>query len=998
MPFQQGFSGKLVLPGHNHFIYKMHWASDGVRLLSAGRDHKIRVWSLRDRCEIKSISVPRRTSCLTFSPDGYLVASSNNNRIMIRNIRNNNPVWNKGTHLRPIRALDWSPNGKLLASGGDDYNVRIWDHTRSSSSAIAMFSIANSTVTSLAWHPSSKYLAVGTRNGVVQVWNPLSKNMIASPLRTNQHNGEITSLEWSQDGKYLVSGSTDKTVIFWEFRFPEERRIIRQFAIESHAERIDSITFSHDGQFLGIKARDGGLRIWCWKAEKSQWEMVSFVGERRTYESCIAFHPQHPILATVNDNPTNIDVWKMDFPSLRTAVPEIPIAYYRNAKVVLVGKGDIGKSELVDVLLDRESTEQAKSIQAVKISLFDREFANRGGFRVQRDIMLWDMVGKDGFEFIHQLYLDNVALGLIAFDATANDSLPSIQYWNNSLDAENKQDELSYMQKLLIATRTDVGPVGMTDQLISDLQEKFEFKDYIETSAWHNKGIEELRNAINTYIDWEGIPQIASTLLYQEIRNYIIDFRQNPDNPDLIKVWALYQHFCDNSQTDSSPELAEFETCIELLTASNIVKRFKIDGLILLRPELLDTYANAIIQEARGGNDPKKLGRIPERVIYEGDLHIPENLRLQSRPLETALLLATIKELMNHEVVFREAGEFIFPAQFVRSNVPLELSGRPEILFEFEGPSQNIYAKTIIHLARTKYFEIDQLGQDRARFRHRDFTSHELVEGYCGLIFSSEDRGKGSLTLYFDDTVRQVVRYCFDLRIRSTLKSNIKKGELTRTRLASCPECGLPLSLEQIRSALSREKESQYCPDCQSEISLLDPEPDELMKRTLKQFSLEMNWYAEQMKNRETAQSDIRGKRANNWFDAVFIYMADDDQKVQEIARNLEPFGVHSYITEPSRQLLAFQREDFPENFQALVVVFGFHTWSGDIFKKFMSRWSQTGISVIPILMPNSSENIGELLYDRELDWVYFFDSLDPLSEEFAYQELAYRITGVRGI
>ena len=67
-------------------------------------------------------------------------------------------------------------------------------------------------VTTLDWSSDGKYLATGSYDGQARVWDA-SGNLVKT---LNGHKGPIFSLKWNEEGKYLLSGSVDKTAIVWD--------------------------------------------------------------------------------------------------------------------------------------------------------------------------------------------------------------------------------------------------------------------------------------------------------------------------------------------------------------------------------------------------------------------------------------------------------------------------------------------------------------------------------------------------------------------------------------------------------------------------------------------------------------------------------------------------------------------------------------------------------------------------------------------------------------
>lgn len=80
----------------------------------------------------------------------------------------------------------------------------------------------NKDVTTLDWSSDGKKLATGSYDGIARVWS--SDGELIRQLE--QHKGPIFSLKWNKGGTYLLSGSVDNTAIVWE---EKTGRVVQQF-------------------------------------------------------------------------------------------------------------------------------------------------------------------------------------------------------------------------------------------------------------------------------------------------------------------------------------------------------------------------------------------------------------------------------------------------------------------------------------------------------------------------------------------------------------------------------------------------------------------------------------------------------------------------------------------------------------------------------------------------------------------------------------------------
>jgi WD40 repeat protein len=119
-------------------------------------------------------------------------------------------------------AAAFAPTGMLLAIGGNDGKVRLWNGLVCQQQGNGQFglqcmdtpqrlSVSKNAVRSLAWSPDGRLLAVGTQDGILSVWD-VAKNQ--KPLLTMSLKTIVHGLSWSPDGKYLASAAGNVVTIW----------------------------------------------------------------------------------------------------------------------------------------------------------------------------------------------------------------------------------------------------------------------------------------------------------------------------------------------------------------------------------------------------------------------------------------------------------------------------------------------------------------------------------------------------------------------------------------------------------------------------------------------------------------------------------------------------------------------------------------------------------------------------------------------------------------
>lgn len=249
-----GLREQIVFTADTSRFQSAEYSPDGARIVSAGSDGMVRVWSSDDGNEILVLKGHEgRVWSAQFSPDGaQIVSAGADGTVRVWPFDGSQEALVLTGHEDLVRSAQFSPDGAWIVSAGADGTVRVWA-TDTGSMALVLTGHEFG-VYSAQFSSDSSQIVSASDDGTVRVW---ASDGSGEPLVLNGHEGPVFSAQFSDDGARIVSAGDDGTVRNWASDGSGDALVLN-----GHNGAVISARFSSDATRIISAGGDGTVHVW----------------------------------------------------------------------------------------------------------------------------------------------------------------------------------------------------------------------------------------------------------------------------------------------------------------------------------------------------------------------------------------------------------------------------------------------------------------------------------------------------------------------------------------------------------------------------------------------------------------------------------------------------------------------------------------------------------------------------------------------------------------
>jgi len=250
-----------TLKGHKKKVLALKHHPTSSIVLSSSADKTVKIWTQQDDDKKwvtgRTINTHKAAvTGLSIHPlQDYFLSSSEDGTWCFHDMQGRTFSQIEAPKNLPLTCIEWHPDGVIIATGGQDDRVRIWDVKSRTKENVATFEGHKGGICEISFSENGYYLSTSDNNGVVKLWD-LRKLKNFKDLSVGKK--AVRGLQFDLSGHYLACGGGQGIVKIYETKKWEE-----VVSFNNHTKNVMGLEWSRQADYLASVSKDRNLKIYA---------------------------------------------------------------------------------------------------------------------------------------------------------------------------------------------------------------------------------------------------------------------------------------------------------------------------------------------------------------------------------------------------------------------------------------------------------------------------------------------------------------------------------------------------------------------------------------------------------------------------------------------------------------------------------------------------------------------------------------------------------------